>query len=378
MLPNLPALKEAAAQYTQATRRADGQLVGAYEAAIGAYTDAQRLDDAMALRKERQALLSGAGDAASATTPEAIALLLERAKGDYQQQVADAKAGYVNAVAARVKAATRQGDLPLVTALQAAKAAVEADRPLPPGFADAGVARATARYGSAVQADNLRLAQAFREAVRGMTRAGHIDRAQEIQAEFDATGLNVPGGRGTATVGGGGGGGTEAASKLSRTLPSFLAADGTYATEKDGIRPARGCVVGTKAADFLSKDFVFDVTLVVPKAEGRDESAVIGLGDGTEKGSLRVLVRQDGGWGKRAFLALGDEWGKHFGDVRGGETYVVRVRRADGPVTVSVGQVVDGQFVADSSQTVGDAAAAVPGLSGKRAKLFFSGGVLFT
>ena len=366
VLPNLPALKDAVALYTQALRKADGGMVAAYETAIEAYTSKSKAEEAMNVRKERHALLEGTNEPAS---PDAPGLVLDRAKSDYQKAVDDAKKAYVQAFDAKITAATDAGNLTAVTKLQAAKTAAEADAALPEGFNDPALLTAKSRYGLAVQAANVKLAQAYRDAVRNFTRARSIEKAQAVQAEFDATGLGAMPAAGAAASPAGASG--DSTTKLVKTLPAYLAATGAFAIEKDGIRPGKGVIVGTKAADFLGKDFVFDVAVRMPKDE---EWVIVGLGDGTEKGSMRVVIRNDSGWGRRAFLTHGDQWGQHIGDIHSGEPYVIRVERHGGPVTVSVGVTTEGKFTADITQTVSDPKEFVPTLTEKRAQLFFTGG----
>jgi hypothetical protein len=368
VVPNLPSLKEAAGQYTLALRKADGELVAAYEAAIQSYAEAQRTADADVLRKERQDLLSGNGD----DSPEAFALILDRAKADYQSSISDARKLFVQAIAARVEVATRNGDLAAVTRFKAAQSAAELDQPLPEGVNDAAVVGARVRFNNSIQSANVKLAQTYRDAVRGLTRANRIDHAVAIQAEFDSTGLNgaAAGGTRIAT------GGTTAdnSHNLARTLPSYLVASAPFAVEKEGIRPTNKCVISTHAADYLSKDFVFDVTVAVPND---NEEITVGIGDQSHKGSLRVAIYNDGGWGRLAHLAIGEQWGKKMGKVHSGEIAVVRIERHEGPITASFGAIVNGKFVPELSQTVADPKQAMPEMSEKRAKLFFTGGARF-
>ena len=64
---------------------------------------------------------------------------------------------------------------------------------------------------------------------------------------------------------------------------------------------------------------MFDAWLDVPRKE---DWLVMGLGDGTEKGSIRLIIRPDGGWGTRAFLTTGDQWGIVIGLSLIGPSYV--------------------------------------------------------
>lgn len=155
-------------------------------------------------------------------------------------------------------------------------------------------------------------------------------------------------------------------------LPPAFSATGTYNATPDGLKPFEKCVIQTKAEDFLSKDFIFEATVDVPQKMDK-EQLVIGIGDSTDKGSLRMTIRVDGGWGKRAFICLGDEWGKNFGDIREGGVRVMRLERHGTAITASIGSETDGKFSPELSQTVSDVKSEVPGLSDRYAHLFFSG-----
>jgi hypothetical protein len=374
VLPNLPSLKEPVAQYTLTLRKADGELVAAYEVAIQAYSDAQKSAEADTLRKERQQLLSSGPTALD--SPEAFALVLDRAKADYQSAINDGRKAYVQVIAARVESATRTGDLNAVTRFKVAQSAAEADQPLPEGLNDATIIGARVRFNNTIQTANLKLAQTYRDTIRGLTRGNRIDQATAVQAEFDATGLNgaAAGNTGARTTGGGVT--ADNNNNLARTLPAYLAATGTFGVEKEGgIKLADNCTISTNAADYLSKDFIFDVTVAVPK---ENHGITVGIGDFSHKGSLRITIYEDGGWGRLAHLAIGEEWGKKLGKVHVGETIVVRIERHDGPITASVGSITQGKFVAEMSQTVADPKKAMPEMSERRAKLFFSGGARFT
>jgi hypothetical protein len=374
VLPNLPSLKDAAGQYTQALRKADGGLVAAYEVAIQGYTDAQKTAEADALRRERQQLLNGA--AAPADSPEAFALILDRAKADYQTTINDGRKAYVQSIASRADAAARSGDLNAVTRFKAAQAAAEADQPLPEGMNDATVIGARVRFNNTIQGANVRLAQVYRDTIRGLTRANKIDQATAVQSEFDATGLSGAPAGNTGAARATGGANADNRNNLARTLPAYLVATGPFGAEKEGgIKPADKCVIATNASDYLSKDFIFDVSVVVPK---ENHGITVGIGDFSHKGSLRIAIYEDGGWGRLAHLAIGEEWGKKMGKIHTGETIVVRIERHDGPITASIGAITDGKFVAEFSQTIADPKKAMPELSERRAKLFFTGEARFT
>ena len=366
ILPDAAPLKDAVAAYTQAMHKADGELVAAYETAINSATP----DQAMVLRKERRELLEGASDKPAADSPEAVGVLLDRARTQYTQEVTDAKKVYLHAFDVRIDTVSSSGDLNAVEKLQAARTAADSDSELPEGFTDSAINSARATYQRTVQTCNQKLAQSYREAVRNFTRLKAIDKAQAAQAEFEATGLSNMQTGAVPSAGNSGGG----MSRLPHALPSYLTASGGYAAEKEGIRPAQKCVISTKATDLLTKDFLFDLSVHVPK---ENEEIIAGLGDGTDRGSIRIRIREDGGWGRRASLCHGDEWGETIGDIHKDEIYVIRFERHGGPITVSVGSIANGKFTADMTQTLSDPKELVPGLSEKRSAIFFEGDAVF-
>jgi hypothetical protein len=369
VLPNLAVLKDPVAQYTQALRKADGELVAAYETAIQSYANAQKNTEADALRRERQQLLNGG--AAPADSPEAFALILDRAKADYQSTINDARKVYVQTIVARVEVATRNGDLAAVTRFKAAQSAAEADQPLAADMNDGTVLGARMKFNNAIQSANLRLAQAYREAIRGLTRANKIDQATATQAEFNATGLTgVTAGANAANATNNNAVG-DFSTNLGRTLPPFLGASGAFGVDKDGgIVPVPGCTISTHGSDYFTKDFIFELTFNVPK---ENKSIFVGIGDFSDKASLRVGIYDDGGAGRHAHLAIGEEWGKKMGRIHVGEDIVVRLERHDGPITASIGAYVQGKFVPEMSQTVADPKKQMPEMSERRGKLFFHG-----
>ncbi len=392
LLPNIAALKDAGATYTQSARRADGKLVEAYEDAIEAYTTRSMIDRATVLRKERNALLEGTTGQASQDSPAAVGLLLERAKADYRQAVADAKHALVLAIEARIDASSDAGDLNAVTSLQAARAAAQTDAAFADGFSDAAVLSAESRYCWMVQSANRKLGDAYRDAIRGYTRARAIEKAEAVQAEFDATGIAVTSSEGHEL---------RSVAKFpsadtsrpkpappahdedhapaadgvyrlnSDELPPGFSATGTYSVSSEGLEPFDDrCLILTKEEDFLSKEFVFEARVDVPR---KQDGIILGLGDGTDHGSLRLVIRPAGGSSARAFLALGDRWGKPIGDIREAGPRLLRIERHGTAVTVSVGTEKDGKFEAEISQTIADPKSAIADLGERRAHLFFTG-----
>jgi hypothetical protein len=144
-------------------------------------------------------------------------------------------------------------------------------------------------------------------------------------------------------------------------IPAAFQSTGTYSVSDAGLKPfdSKSLVI-TREKDFLSKDFLFEANVDVPLKE---DWIIMGLGDGTEKGSLRLVIRRDAGWGWRAFLTKGDEWGKRIGDIRVAGPRVLRIERHGTSVTVAAGVDNAGKFESDMSQTIPDAKAAVEELS---------------
>jgi hypothetical protein len=367
VLPNAALLKDAVTQYSAALRKADGQLVVAYEAAIQALTDTNQADEAKNLRRERQAILSGAAasDGGASDMPEAVLVVFERSKSDYLKTVADARKAYLDVISSRMDAATRAGDLNGVTQLRTAKSAVEADHALPEGIKDSSILGARTRFASTVQTANTKLATAYREAIRGFTRARQFDQATGVQAEMNALGLGAP----VAPAAESGAVGGDSGSRLARILPSFIGTSGTYSSEKNGIRLAPGTTISTKSADFLTRNFVFDLEVFHVKQDGE---ARLCIGDETWQNSIQLVIGR-----QEAILRLGEQWGKNFGRIHPEETYTLRIERRDGPITVSIGSVINGKFVAELTRTISDPKKTIPGLNERRAKIYFAGSDVF-
>ena len=371
-LPSSPLMKDAAAQYDQATRTADSQLAAAFETAIEEYTKGGKVNDALEARRQRRILLEGKEDAPIAgapATPEAIAANLDKAKADYNQSIADAKKALVAAIDARITAATQSGDLKTVTALRPVRATADADGSVSPDLADPAIQAAKSRFGSTVQGANTRIALAYKEAIREYTRAGKIDDAQAMQAELNATGLA----NAVASAGSAAGGNPDGTTyHLAKNLPSFLTAK-TFTAVKDGIRLEKNGHVLTKSADYFSKDFVFDVTMDVAAA---DTWANVGIGEGTPEHSITIAIRSPGDHHGVA-ITHKDPWGEKIGRISEPTTYIVRLEKKGNTLTFSVGNEKDGKFTAELSHTVADYKTFAPNVSEKSGHLFMSGDAVF-
>ncbi len=97
------------------------------------------------------------------------------------------------------------------------------------------------------------------------------------------------------------------------TAGDFRCATGTFNVTPAGLKPYdKYASFKQRQKIFLSKDFIFEASVDVPEKLDRGQ-CIIGLGDATNKGSIRLMIRGDNR--VQAFLSLGDEWGKHFGDL---------------------------------------------------------------
>lgn len=368
--PTSPMMKDAAAQYDEAVRSADGRLAAAFEDAIEGYTRLSLLNEAMEARRQRRLLLESTAEGPAAggpVSPESVAAALDQAKGDYGRAVADAQRSLLAAIDSRIAGATQAGDLKTVTALRPARASTEADGSLPPDLTDPAVLAAKSRSSSAIQLANLKLATAYRQAIRGYTRAGKIDEAQGTQAEFDSLGLPSGSAGGTTA-----GPSTGVTYPLARNLPDFLTAS-TYSAVGGGIRLDKKAEVKSKNPDFFTKDFVFDVVLDVA---AKSSSATVGIGEGNAEHSIGIIVRSPDDR-----LGVGiihkDPYGDKIGRISEPATYIVRLEKRGSSLTFSVGGEKDGKFTADITHTIPDYKTFAPHVNEKSGHLYFRGDTVF-
>lgn len=162
---------------------------------------------------------------------------------------------------------------------------------------------------------------------------------------------------------------------LKKSLPVFFQPQRDLKFEGGGLA-LDGNVVRTRAADFLNKDFTFDLVYRVP-TDGPDDNLFIGIGDDkVERG------RFDGAAGVHLYGA------RHEGLVRirmgrisetdfvrpgGAGPHLVRLRKVGNTLTVLVSPRFDGKFEPGPSTTVPDLKGAGPFLSEKNAPLFIHG-----
>jgi hypothetical protein len=315
-------------------------------------------------------------------TPERIGARLDRAKTDYLSSVDGAKRELVAAVDRRLSAATDAGDLAQVQSLQAIKSTAETDASIPDDVKDTSLIQAKTRYAQTINAANQRLATAFHEAVRDYTRARDIATAQATQSEFDGSGLAAVTGDSSSHSSG------SVSAKniyiLKDELPPYIESGSTYKLDDKGIRPDPHKYLRTTDADFLVRDFTYDIWFIADHKE--DVDAWIGIGEG---------LRTGGGWvpehstllhihnmGQMAGLVTlnnnGDENGEGIGHLPDTGTFIARVQKHGNTVTFSIGIDRAGTFAPEMSRRIDDIHKFSPYLNDHNAHLFFGNNMLFT
>jgi hypothetical protein len=322
--------------------------------------------------------LASKGTPENAAPEEAnIAARLERAKNDYTGAVADSRKALVAAVNSRLESAIDAGDLRTVQSLQSLKSSLETGGSIPGDMKDPAVLAANARYARSIQSANTTLAEAYRDAVRDYTRARKLSAAQATQAEFDATGLAAssrPAGSSNDSAGN--------IYDLSAGLPPFLEAGPPYAIEKDGIRPDDKKYLRTKDADFIDRDFTFDVWFV---AEARENiGAWIGLGEGLRNGSMwrptsSVGMHIEGINHMNGAVTLHKqtENGEEIGKLPDTGTFMARLQKQGNAVTFAVGTDHNGTFRPDMSKRIDDIRGFAPFLNDHNTHVFFGSNFIF-
>jgi hypothetical protein len=114
---------------------------------------------------------------------------LEAAKTAHQNAIAAARRVFVAAIDARLNAAADAGDLAGVQSFQAAKIKAGHDGSLAETIKDDAVLQAKKTMDQSIEAANVRLAVAYREAISSLTKARKITEALAVQEELNAAGL---------------------------------------------------------------------------------------------------------------------------------------------------------------------------------------------
>jgi hypothetical protein len=308
----------------------------------------------------------------AAPAGDPISAGLTQAKVTHAETLATAKADLVKAIDARISSATQAGDLKLVTGLNAARATADSNGSIPPDVKDAAVVGAKIHYDAVVKTANQTLSNAYQSAIREYTKAGKIELAQGVQAEFEAAQaqLGAPAGVAARPQ-------SEPVTHFGKLLPPMWEASGTYgALPGGGIEPAKGTHLMSKPADFLSptRDWTFDLWFVVKK---KDEMGVVGIGDGRFDGSIALAIRAPADQKHGVNICNGDEWGRRVADIKEPGEYMVRIEKTGPALTFSVGVEKDGNFDVIGTRTINDPKDFMSKLSERSAHLYFGGAIVF-
>lgn len=379
-LPSLPALKKAADDYQLAIDLADSNLVRAYARAIRHYAAEKQVNQAMALEKEKIALVRQfRGDASSASdalaNPAETDQNLAQAKAQYRTQVEDARQALLAKVDSRLNEEMNAGNLQAAQKFRAMEENLKSGT-IPNDAGDPVVIAAMVNYRRAIHAANVRIAEAYSQAIRNLTRARQLDRAEAVQAEFVSTGLsgidlNAVSLEDGQTP-------SDTTYVLGRRLPDFLSTADRWEPRANGIFLARRAFIRTKAGNYLDRDFACDFWFTIETTGTR---MFIGIGDGRGRpsddlplNSLALVINSpDEFHGMVGFLRA-DGQIDPIGHLPPGD-YVARIRRAGKILTFSIGdEDPDGTFNPVLSTTVTNPTVVAPFLTNHNAHLFFGGG----
>jgi hypothetical protein len=315
-----------------------------------------------------------------------IGARLDRSKTEYLTAVADAKHLLMTVIDQRISTATEAGDLDLVKSLQSAKSQVQSDGLVPDNVTDAAVVAAKGHFAQALGVANQRLANAFHDAVRDYTRARQIEFAEAIQAEYDATGLALittgPAGAAKSASSGAAANSSDAF-VLTKELPPYFESTEPYAVEADGIRPDRHVYLRTADADFLSRDFTFEVSFVAEQKE--NVNASVGIGEGIHNGpywrpgnSLGVEIQSLGHLAGEVDLYRDGHAGQPIGKLPKAGPYIAQIQKRGNALMFAIGTEQGGKFVADITKRIDDLQKFAPYLNDDNVHLFFGHNALFT
>ena len=126
---------------------------------------------------------------APSATPEDISETLDQAKLDHKRQVAAAHRDLIKVIADRINAASDAGNLDLVQSLQRAQAKATADGDVPADTSDPAILAAVQKTAKAIEACDVRLVAAYRDAIVRYTRSRRLTEAKDVQTELKASGL---------------------------------------------------------------------------------------------------------------------------------------------------------------------------------------------
>jgi len=312
------------------------------------------------------------------TAANTVPAKLEAARAEYMATLAKARQTLVAAIDARMNAAADSGDLSAVESLQLAKISAARDGSVTEDAKDPSIVSAKARYDQAVATANHDLASAYHQAIRDYTKARQFTEAKAAQDELNAANLGdsrTVAADGSAPVSVSGNG--EIALKpgpmiaLRHSLPPFLVGN-EFSSEGDGI--VLNSPVQTRAADLLSKDFIFDV-----ECDRKDHGVplFVGLSQGIaapdpKTTAIKVYPTHEGGGG---FIGMGNNDNcPEMGHLPEPGKCLIRVEKIGRTVIFSIGTVEDGKFMPQLSREVVDIHAFNPDLQDKTTHLYIQGG----
>lgn len=318
-----------------------------------------------------------AGSARAGSDDDPIVVKIDLAKLEHRKTVSDATADVLHVIDSRRDAVRKAGDLERVQRLDKIHEVFRAGDDLPPDIDDRLVLAAGKRFDLVVKRANLKLIGAYRLAVRQATRANRIDLAESLQAELDNIDPDATRSLGDFYKMGG-----------RRTVPVYMKrpAKGTD-VRPDGLKTEKGHYVVSKRADFVHRDFVFEIMLRFKESDGR-QIAFIGIGSGvaSEDGPYHeprdaVYLRfhtppMSGGEvglkkeGTRNHELIGKvgKWGEHL----------VRITKTGKSLTFHVDVHADGKPEGDVTHKIEDVSAYAPFLKNTNSRLFFGSGATFT
>lgn len=301
---------------------------------------------------------------APTTRPDAIGSALEAAKAAYAKEVAAARDAYVASLDARINAAEDAGNLKEVELFQAAKRQARVDGSLPDDQSDPTIRGAHAKMQRAIEASNARLAIAYREAIIRYTKARQIPEAEATQKEYLERGLEA--------IGSGPGVSASQTVELANSFPSFLVAADPYVKVQGGIRTDG--FIKTRRADFLDKDFTFDVWFTPERGDGA-QSVLIGMGSGNPEGTdpmcISLEIKPPSDRGSQVTINTGQWEGQQIGVLHDEGMYIARMQKHGNQIEFFVGVEVGGKFTPDVSGAVADIRSLKPQFNNRNTHLYF-------
>jgi hypothetical protein len=302
---------------------------------------------------------------APTTNPNEIGARLDEAKATHEKQVAAARRALVAAITGRLNAAADAGNLAQVESFQAAKTKASVDGSLPPDIKDVTILGAHAQMERAIEASNSQLAAAYREAIVRYTKARNFTEAEATRDELARSGLATAGSHDDLQ-------GAQISS-LSAALPSFLIARQPYARGHDGVRVMAPMV--TRAANFLDKDFTFDVWFTQEHAD-EAEAVMIGIGgagdpDSDDHTCVSLVIDPPSDRGSKITVNT-ERWeGREVGVIHPEGMCMARLQKRGDQIVFSVGVEANGKFSPDASAAVASIRELDKTLNSRNTHLFF-------